>query len=70
MYFENGTIAVIFCKEYTLYCFIKLNGEIRSTRESINKKDSLMLRQIEDLEAQMESDQDIPLEVLESVQDL
>lgn len=54
MYFENGVISVVLCKEYTLYCFIKANGEMRYTYETINSSDPIALRHLEDLETQLE----------------
>jgi hypothetical protein len=37
MYFQNQQIAVVFCRDYILSCFIKSNGEIWIVKETINR---------------------------------
>jgi hypothetical protein len=68
MYFDNTQIAVVYCKEYTLYCYIKFNGEIRYTKESINSTGMMELRKLEALENQLEEPEiiifDIDLDAL------
>lgn len=43
-------MAVVYCKEYTLYCFIKSNGEYRYTYETNKTEDEYLNKLYSDIE--------------------